>query len=107
MSDPREFRLREDRKLRDAALALVKADVDHVRADLKSRGVGARLADRIGEGASDVLDEAVEVADTHKGVLATLLAAVVLWFARNPILALFTDGDDGEEDAEQEREATR
>lgn len=106
MSDPREFRLREDRKLRDAALALVKADVDHVRADLKSRGVGARLADRIGEGASDVLDEAVEVADTHKGVLATLLAAVILWFARNPILSLFADQED-EDEAEQEPDAAR
>lgn len=106
MSDPREFRLREDRKLRDAALALVKADADHVRADLKRRGVGARLADRIGEGASDVLDEAVEVADTHKGVLATLIAAVILWFARNPILALFADPDDDDE-AEQEPDAAR
>jgi hypothetical protein len=101
MNDPLELQLREDRALRNAALALLKADIAHLRADLTSRGVGARIFDRIGEGAVDVFEEAVEVAENHRGALATLLAAVVLWFARHPIMALFSDEDDAES-AEQE-----
>ena len=96
-----EAQLREDRMLRDAALALFKADVSHVRADLTSRGIGARLVDRIGDGAVDVFEEAVEVADNHRGALATLVAAIVLWFARNPIMSLFSDDEDTDEEPEQ------
>jgi len=91
--------LREDKALRDAALALVKADLAHLRGDLTGKSLGARFVDRMSEGAVDVFEDAVEVADDHKGVLATLLAAVVLWFARNPILSLFDDRDDDDEDA--------
>lgn len=99
--------LREDRNMRDAALALVKADVANIRADLGAKSVGSRIMDRLSEGAVDVFEEAVEVADNHRGVLATLLAAVVLWFARNPIMALFEDEDAGENDPEPEAVGTR
>lgn len=94
MSDELELQLREDRAVRNAAKALLSADVAHLRASLTSRSISTRIFDRIGEGAADVFDEAVEVAEDHKGVLATLLAAVVLWFARHPIMALFSDEDD-------------
>lgn len=99
MSDP-ERKMIEDRALRDAAFALVKADVAHLREDLTTRGIGQRFLDRISEGASDVLDEAVDVAESHRGVLLTLVAAIVLWLTRNPLLAMF--GDEGEEDDEAE-----
>ena len=85
MSDP-EQRLAEDKALRDAALALFKADLALVRADLAERGVGARVADRLGESAMDMLDEAVDYAEDNKGTVAAGIAAVVLWFARRPIL---------------------
>lgn len=110
MSRDLEMQLREDRALRDAALALLKADVSHVHAELTSRGIGARIADRIGEGAVDVFEEAVEVAENHRGALATLIAAVVLWFARHPIMSLFDDDDEEPgpgTDAEQEGDDTR
>lgn len=103
MSERLEMQLREDRALRNAALAVVKADLAHVRADLTSRGVGARIFDRIGEGAFDVFEEAVEVADNHRGALATLLAAVVLWFARHPLMSLFTDEDEAEQQVHEGR----
>lgn len=93
MSADIERQLREDRALRDAALALVKADISHLKNDVGVKGVGARLANRLSDGAADVFDEAVEVADSNKGALAVLLAAIVLWFARNPIMDLFRDGD--------------
>jgi len=97
MSDPQR-KMIEDRALRDAAMALVKADIAHLRSDLTTRGIGARLMDRVAEGANDVLDEAVDVAENHRGVLVTLVAAIVLWLSRNPIIALLTgeEPDDGE-----------
>ncbi|MXP46703.1 hypothetical protein GRI43_04750 [Altererythrobacter luteolus] len=88
--DP-EARMREDRMMRDAALALVKADISNLKADYSAQGIGTRFASRMAEGATDVFEEAVDVADDNKGVLATLIAAVILWFARNPIMSLFDD----------------
>lgn len=92
-----ERRMIEDRTLRDAALALVKADVAHLQADLNARSVGTRLLDRVTERASDVLDEASNLAKDNHGVLLALLAAVVLWFSRNPLIALFSGRDDGDD----------
>ncbi|MDZ4307317.1 hypothetical protein [Allopontixanthobacter sp.] len=100
MNDELGLRLKEDRLLRNAALALLKADVANLRADLAGKGFGERIVDRISEGAVDIFEEAVELADSNRGVLAALIGAVLLWFARNPILALFTDDDLGDEDEE-------
>jgi hypothetical protein len=81
-----EHRLAEDKALRDAALTLFKADMALVRADLDERGVGGRIADRLGESTMDMLDEATDYAEGNKGTVAAGIAAVVLWFARGPIL---------------------
>jgi hypothetical protein len=103
--------LAEDRALRDAALALFKADLRFIRNDLGRRGIGQRVADRLGDGAHELADDALEYASDNKGVVAAAVAAVVLWFARKPILNaigdLFDGGDeDGEDDEfEQEPEA--
>lgn len=89
----RRERMLEDRHMRDAARALVDADVKNLRADLSVRSIGERALDRITTGASDVYDEAVDVAADHKGALAAIVAALVLWFARNPILELLFGED--------------
>ncbi|HCB79546.1 MAG TPA: hypothetical protein DEP68_12355, partial [Erythrobacter sp.] len=60
-------------------------------------GLGERALDRVREGATDLYDEALDVAEDNKGALAALIAAIVVWFARHPILELFginTDADD-------------
>ena len=105
MSDQFETQLKEDRALRNASLALVKADVAHLKGDLDARGVGGRVADRLAEGAFDVLEEATQAADDNKGVLITLIAAIGVWFARNPILDLFSDDPDQEDEATLEDDA--
>ena len=105
MTDELERQLREDRMLRDAARALVEADVANLRASLAGRSISSRIIDRIGDGAADVLDEAVAAADNNKGVIATLIAAIVLWFARHPIMDLFADGKSSDEDRPPERQA--
>lgn len=74
-----------DRHLRDAARALVVADLANLKADLSLRGIGGRAVDRVVEGANEVYSEAIEVAADNKGVLAAIIGALVLWFAREPI----------------------
>lgn len=86
--------LREDRTLRDAARELVRADVAHLKADFAAKGIASRTATRLTEGASELLDEAIAVAESNRGVLIALIGAVGLWFARNPLRALFTDVDE-------------
>ena len=98
MSDTAAGRMREARALRDASLALVKADVAHLQNSLSSRSLSERFVDRVSEGAVDVFEEAMDVADNHRGALATLIAAVFVWFARNPILSLFADDEDENEE---------
>ena len=88
MSD-RKAQMLADRYLRDSARALVDADIQHIKADFAHKGLGQRAMDRVTEGAMDLYEEAIEVAEDNKGALAALIAAVVVWFARNPILAAF------------------
>ena len=98
-----EHRLAEDKALRDAALALFKADLALVRADLDERGLAGRIKDRVGESTMEVLDDAVDIAEDNKGKVAAGIAAVILWFARGPILdalgRLLGDEDEDEEPA--------
>lgn len=98
-----EQQLAEDKALRDAALALFKADLALVRADLNERGIGQRLADRVGESTMDMLDEAVDYAEDNKGKVAAGLAAVILWFTRGPILDALGRLVGTEEDDEEPR----
>ncbi|WP_095011025.1 hypothetical protein [Tsuneonella mangrovi] len=91
-----ERQMAEDKALRDAARALVMADVAHIKTDLAQRGIGARVADRIGDGAVDVFKEAVEVAEDNRGALAAIFGALVLWFSRNPIMTMFSSDEPGE-----------
>lgn len=99
-----EARLREDRAIRDAARALVKADLAQLKNTFSGKSLAQRVTDRVSEGAQDVFEEAVEVADNNRGVLATLLAAVVLWFAHNPIMSLLEDEEGLDDDLPDEGE---
>ncbi len=106
MSNPLERRMIEDKALRDAALALVRADVDQLRADLAVRNLGSRLAGRVSEGASDMLDEAADLVDNNRGVLAALVAALLVWLARNPIMGLFEEDEPRGEPAHEAEPGT-
>lgn len=94
-----EDRLREDRELRDAARAVLLADLDHLRTNLSVKGVSGRIGDRIGEGAKDVLEIAKDSAKDNRGIIAALIAAIALWFAREPILEIL-----GLDDSEEEQD---
>lgn len=94
MTGDLERQLREDRMLRDAARAMVEADVAYLRASLAGRSIPNRIADRIGEGATDAMEEAAELAGEHRGILAAAVAALILWLARHPLMNLVLGEDD-------------
>ena len=81
-----QHELAEDRALRDAALALFRTDLHFIREDLNARGVGGRIADRIGDSTMDMVDDAVDYAEANRGQVAAAAAAIVLWFTRAPLL---------------------
>ena len=94
----RKAQMIEDRYLRDSARALFDADIQNVKADLAHKSVGTRFVDRAREGAIDIYEEAVDMADDHKGALAAVIAAVGVWFARHPIMQALGIGEDEAED---------
>lgn len=94
-------RLAEDKALRDAALQLFKSDIALIRGDLDERSVGARAKERLGDAALGMLDDAIDYAEDNKGWVAAGTAAVVLWFARKPILRWIADLLDGDDEHEE------
>ncbi|MEO0591039.1 MAG: hypothetical protein AAFZ11_10835 [Pseudomonadota bacterium] len=90
----------EDRALRDAARAVLVADIEHARTSLSGKAVAARVAGTLGDGAKDAIDVAKTHADHNRGVLAGLIAILALWFAREPLLEIFglvTESEDPQE----------
>lgn len=101
----RKARMIEDRYLRDSAKALVEADIEHIKADFSHKTLGERAMDRVTEGAMDLYEEAVDLAEDNKGALAALIAAIVVWFARNPILSILgLKGDEEDEEWDETRD---
>lgn len=96
----------EARTARDAARGIFDARLDQVRRDLDARGLGGRVADRLGEDARFALDEAIDVATESKGIIAGTIAVLALWFMRHPIFAWISgmiqeDAGEQEEDTDE------
>jgi hypothetical protein len=89
----------EDRALRDKARAVLAEDIARLQDNLGEEGIASRVSSgvtssitgRIRSGARDVLEQAKAQAADSKGVLALLVGAIVLWFARAPIVAWFEE----------------
>ncbi len=104
-------RMVADRHLRDAARALVEADVQNFRNNLRSENIANRALHRVKDSVSGLYDDAIDVAVDNKGIVAAVIAAIVVWLARTPILALFgfsqeeEEQDDDDVDAASDEEA--
>lgn len=96
----REERLIEDRALRDAARAVLMADLAHARSSFSAKGMADRVGSRIGDGALDVLETAKETASDNRGIIAALIGAILLWLGREPLLEALGFGDDAEAEAD-------
>lgn len=102
-------RLAEDRARRNAARQAFESNLDQIKTDLAARSIGGRIADKAGAEVKGALSEAAAVARESKGIIAATLGALLVWFLRNPLLALlgrtFGNGDGdtaGEPDQVQE-----
>ncbi|AIT78443.1 hypothetical protein [Novosphingobium pentaromativorans] len=81
--------LEADRAMRDAARTAFDARYGAIKADMEKRGIAGRVIDESIEQAREMLDEAVDIAESNPGVVGGTLAALMLWFLRNPIMAWF------------------
>lgn len=88
-----EHNLRQDKAMRNAARALLSADVDHLKSELSGTGIASRAADRVKEGAQQSFEDAAILARQHKISLAALAGLAALWAFRGPIGALLGSGN--------------
>ena len=82
--NPKLRQMEEDRALRDAARALVRNDVDHLKGDVEEKGIGARIASSALLGVGDVFSEGKELVEKHKPAsygVGALLAMALGWWA--------------------------
>lgn len=76
------------RAARDAARLAFDDRVAALKGDLAERGIGTRIADDLVEKANQGLAEAIEIADSNRGVIAGTIAALALWLLRRPLTGL-------------------
>lgn len=103
-------RLLMARAARDEARAALDRRLGQVQEDMEARGVGSRIADRVGEEARSAFDHALEIADENPGVIAGTITALALWIMRNPIMRrlqrlLTDDEEDGDVDEPERKQA--
>ena len=96
-----EERLKVDPALRDAARAVLIADLEHARNSFSAKGVANRVGSRLGDGALDVLETAKETASDNRGIIAALIGAILLWLGRQPLLEAFGLADAHEADTDE------
>lgn len=84
-SDDAASRLATDRAARNAARAVVDANLAQVKADLAARSIGGRVADKAKGDALDFAGQAVNVARESKGIIAAAIGALALWTLRGPL----------------------
>jgi hypothetical protein len=96
--------LDSDRAARNAARSTFDTRLAGIRQDLDARGIGGRIADRIGEDARKIMEEAVEIAGNSRGIIAGTIAAVALWIFHKPVIAWMLTLLDKEEEADDDRD---
>jgi len=76
-----------ERAKRDEVRARFETHLSAFRGDDEQDGMTSRVAARIGRDAKGKLDEAIEIAEQNKGIIAGTIGLLALWFLRNPIIS--------------------
>ena len=96
----------EDKALRDSAREVLMADVGHARGTFSAKGIATKVGGRVGDGAKDVFEVAKVHADDKRGLLALLIGAAALFFARRPIMEVLGLGDSNKANPETDELGT-
>ncbi|WP_054109566.1 hypothetical protein [Novosphingobium sp. AAP83] len=88
MSDPQT--IAAARALRDEALAIVRADLELAKAESSP----ARIKERAIDEAVEMIDTVRDVANENKAIIGAILAALIGWFLRGPLIDLATKARD-------------
>lgn len=107
---PHQFR--EDKALRDAAKAVLEADLAHLKSGIADKGVAGRLREqvtgkvkrRVSAGTRDALTQVKKHAGDHRGLIAVIVGALIMWFGREPLLGWLglSEQDDFHDDNEDD-----
>jgi hypothetical protein len=84
MPDP--GRIDSLRAVRDNARVQFDSSLEQVKSDFGARSLGSRITSKVTEDTRAAAVYALDVARDNKGIVVGTLAAVVLWFFRNPII---------------------
>lgn len=90
---------------RDAARARFDGGLGQVKQDIEARSVGARIADKIQSDAKAASVYALDVMRDNKGVVGGTVAALGIWFFREPITT-WIDAHFGDAEAPNDVDAT-
>jgi hypothetical protein len=71
---------------RNAARAAFSAQMEQIRSDIEARSVPGRIADKVTDDARATVDQALEIANESKWVIAGTAGALLLWLLRNPLI---------------------
>lgn len=88
----------EDRAIKNAARRVLLTDFAHAKTALSAKGLANRIGGRVGDGAKDIFYTVKLHADDNRGILAALIGAVIIWFARAPIMEILGIGSSHEHD---------
>ncbi|MBV1917904.1 MAG: hypothetical protein KUG65_07565 [Sphingomonadaceae bacterium] len=95
------------RAAKNVAMAEIEERIARVKGDREEDGIGGRIAGAVSGAARDAFDEAMQVADESKGIIAGTTALLLIWFLRNPVITWLeetlgkdpdTEGNDSNDD---------
>lgn len=83
-----ENRLAADRANRKAARGLFDSRLAQVKTDLAARSVPGRIKAKATDEMAKGIEQGAAIAKESKGIIAGTMAALALWFFREPLWAL-------------------
>lgn len=79
------------RAARDGARSRFDGEFEQIKSDMEAHSIGARIAGKVQSDAKAAGTYALDVIEDNKGVVGGTVAALGIWFFREPIIAWIED----------------